>query len=317
MKISIIGAFYNVSKYVDRAFLSILNQTFIDWEFIAIDDNSVDNTYEKIRDYSLTDARIKPTKLFNNSGLSTVRNYGLELARGEYILFLDGDDYFSDKNFFKQLIEFTEKGNYDWVNFPFSLEYSSGKKRVRKVDSTIEDMYSGVWNKLYKSSNIKELSFPVGKKFEDVVFSVQAYQMAKRRATLPIVGYNYWQRTNSIVRQKKSDQGHSDVADILSEAIVLKRILPSKEVVSYISKQLFNHYIVMIGDNNFNLNNINESHLCSFVYTVDLINQKYDDFISGKDLFRLNFIKQINENGLNLFTRTIIIIILTARKIVR
>lgn len=317
MKISIIGAFYNVSEYVDRAFQSILNQTFIDWEFIAIDDDSKDDTYKKIRKYELKDSRIKTIKLKNNSGLSEVRNYGMKLAKGDYILFLDGDDYFSDRLFFSQLMEFADKGNYDWINFYFSLDYSSGKKRVRKVDSTIKNMYSGVWNKLYKRTIIKELSFPVGKRFEDVAFSIQAYQMAEKKATLPVVGYNYWQRTNSIVREKRADQAHSDVADILLEAIKNNKIFLSKEVVTYVINQLFNHYIVMIGDNHFDKKYIRKRHLDTFSNIINFLLQRTNQFISKKSLTELKFLKHISENGTNLFDKVIIKIILIGRNAVR
>ena len=102
-EISIIVPVYNVEKYLKRCIDSILNQSFTDFELILVDDGSTDNSGEIIDEYAIKDERIKVIHK-ENGGLSSARNVGIEYSKGNYIAFVDSDDYIN-KNMYKFYIK--------------------------------------------------------------------------------------------------------------------------------------------------------------------------------------------------------------------
>ena len=96
MKFSIIVPVYNVEKYLEKCLESILNQTFKDFEAIIVNDGSTDNSQEIIDKYVNKDQKIFKSFKKENGGLSDARNFGIERAKGEYIVFLDSDDYIDE-----------------------------------------------------------------------------------------------------------------------------------------------------------------------------------------------------------------------------
>ena len=108
-EISIIVPVYNVEKYLKRCIDSILNQSFTDFELILVDDGSTDNSGEIIDEYAIKDERIKVIHK-ENGGLSSARNVGIEYSKGNYIAFVDSDDYIN-KNMYKILYKNAIKYN--------------------------------------------------------------------------------------------------------------------------------------------------------------------------------------------------------------
>ncbi|PPS21321.1 glycosyltransferase family 2 protein [Brachyspira murdochii] len=104
IKISVIIPVYNVESYLRECLDSVINQTLKDIEIICIDDNSTDNSYNILLDYQKIDNRIKIIKHKENLGLGPARNSGIKVAIGEYIYFIDSDDYISD-NYINALYE--------------------------------------------------------------------------------------------------------------------------------------------------------------------------------------------------------------------
>lgn len=100
MKFSVIVPIYNVEKYIDDCVMSVLNQTFIDFELILVNDGSTDNSYEKCLKWKDKDNRVTIVNQ-KNKWLSGARNAGLDIAKGEYIIFLDGDDMLNESALFK------------------------------------------------------------------------------------------------------------------------------------------------------------------------------------------------------------------------
>ena len=96
MKISVIVPVYNAANYIAKCIQSVQNQTFSSWELILIDDGSQDNSLDIIRRFAIEDDRIKVIHQ-ENSGAGMARNNGIENAIGDYIVFLDSDDYISEK----------------------------------------------------------------------------------------------------------------------------------------------------------------------------------------------------------------------------
>uniref|UniRef100_UPI00402614F8 glycosyltransferase family 2 protein n=1 Tax=Eubacterium sp. TaxID=142586 RepID=UPI00402614F8 len=103
-RFSIIVPVYNVEEYLSECVESVVSQTFTDWELILVDDGSPDNCPRFCDEWALKDQRIKSIHKANG-GASSARNKGLEVSAGEYVLFLDGDDFYNDKNTLKTFDE--------------------------------------------------------------------------------------------------------------------------------------------------------------------------------------------------------------------
>ena len=138
-KISVIVPVYNAEKYLSRCIDSILNQTYKDFELILINDGSKDKSIDILRKYENIDNRIKVIDNSNN-GVSKTRNIGIRLAQGEYIQFIDSDD-FIDENMFEYNINTVEQENADIVMTGFYLDIES-KKGIDTVLQTFEKSIS-------------------------------------------------------------------------------------------------------------------------------------------------------------------------------
>lgn len=147
-KLSIIVPVYNVEKYLDRCIHSLVNQTLKDIEIILVDDGSPDNCPQMCDEYTLKDNRIKVIHK-QNAGLGYARNSGLELATGEYVAFVDSDDYVDTsmyENLYKKAIEIST----DAVFCGFKTEVSKNKWREsREVDTT----------QLWEGNDVKEFMY--------------------------------------------------------------------------------------------------------------------------------------------------------------
>lgn len=183
--ISIIVPVYNIENFVGFCIESLVKQTYTNIEIILVDDGSNDNSKNICEKYALHDNRIKIIHQ-NNAGVSAARNKGIEAAKGDYIAFVDGDDY-CDKNIFKKLYESLIKYNADIVCCRWNevknnkiIEtggycYDENEKLFIKNEFVEEyvkkfDLY--VWNKLYRAEIIKSNIFPVNIAFGEDFFTV-------------------------------------------------------------------------------------------------------------------------------------------------
>lgn len=136
--VSIITPIYNAEKYLDETILSVINQSYKNWELILIDDCSVDKSYEIIKKYLKNDKRIKYLKNNKNIGPALTRNKGINNSNGEYIAFLDSDDFWK-KSKLKNQIDFMRKNKLYLChgNYYFCNPYGEILKEVRvseKID---------------------------------------------------------------------------------------------------------------------------------------------------------------------------------------
>lgn len=128
MKISIITASYNYAEYLEDAIKSVINQSYADWELIIVDDGSSDNSLEIIKKYYEIDGRIKLYQHENhqNKGLTETIKYGISKATGDWIAFLESDDYFSPDNLLKKVAIIKKEPNvkliFNQVKFLYSEE---------------------------------------------------------------------------------------------------------------------------------------------------------------------------------------------------
>lgn len=225
-KISIIVPIYNVEKYIHRCIHSLINQTLKDIEIILVDDESPDNCPQICDEYALKDARIKVIHK-KNEGLGLTRNAGIEIATGEFVSFIDSDDWV-DLTMYETLYYTAKKNNCDTVYCSLLYYYSPNKivpfKEVEKdtffqnrkeIDSFLLDMLAplpsyhsdvkymvSVCKAIYAKNIIDNyhLKF-VSERIiasEDMVFQAQYLKKAKKIGFIPKYFYNYFQNNESI-----------------------------------------------------------------------------------------------------------------------
>ena len=221
-KVSIIVPVYNVEKYLTRCLDSLLNQTLKDIEIICINDGSKDNSLSILKNYSVLDNRIRLIDQ-KNQGQSVARNKGIEIAAGEYIGFVDSDDWV-DLDFFEKLYTAAEKHTCEIAAAGIIRLHKLNKKFHLKFDKEIitEDIntkfelcdvpeLSYVWNKIYKKEVLlqHQLKFEEGIFFEDVIMTPKMLFYMGKMVTVLDTYYYYWRNPNSTVTNR-SDKANSD-----------------------------------------------------------------------------------------------------------
>ena len=210
--ISVIVPIYNVEAYLNRCVESIVKQTYQNLEIILVDDGSPDNCPKVCDEWSIKDSRIKVIHK-KNGGLSDARNAGMEIASGEYISFIDSDDYIA-LDFFETLLSVMEKENSDIAECNVVKCYEDGRFERYSDDLAVttfdtESALSGliaenpfhqhVWNKLYKTQLVKDIPYAVGKLNEDEFWTYQAFGRAQNVSRINKTMYYYSQRSSSIM----------------------------------------------------------------------------------------------------------------------
>lgn len=216
-KISVVVPVYNSEKYLQKCIDSILNQSFTNIEVLLVDDGSSDKSMQICRQYSEQDNRVK-VFYKENSGVSDTRNFGLDKSSGNYIVFIDSDDWI-DKEYlnvlYKNLINYD--ADVSVCNFTVgndqnkSIKVTSNNKNIElsnieAINEIYGDLYfqiiSVVWNKLYKKELFNDLRFPVGKIHEDeYITPLILYKCRKIVYTDKELLY-YRQTPNSIMNSK-------------------------------------------------------------------------------------------------------------------
>lgn len=209
--ISVIVPIYNVSPYLAKCLDSIKNQTYKDFEVLMVDDGSTDNSAEIAKEY-LTDSRYKLYSQ-SNSGQGAARNKGLDNASGEYVCFIDSDDYISPEyldSLYNLLIEndadIAQCGiNRVWLDGtakPYSFT-GLESRTYRDIKKYIKTASFVTCNKLYKISLFSGIRFPSNIKFEDFVLVPQVYDRAHTIVSTEKRLYNYLWRNNSTTTENK------------------------------------------------------------------------------------------------------------------
>lgn len=222
-KVSIIVPFYNVEKYIEKCLETLVNQTLHDIEIILVNDGSKDNSEKIAKKFN----KKYPKKIIyvekENGGLSDARNYGMNFAKGEYIAFLDSDDYV-EKDTYENMYEIAKNENADIVECDFFWEYPN------KVREDIGEIYSGkkemlekvrvvAWNKLIKRTILEKsnVQFPKGLRYEDVEFTYKLIPYLEKVSFLKQPCIHYIQRENSI--SNSQNERTKEVFDVLDHVI--------------------------------------------------------------------------------------------------
>ena len=218
-KISVIVPVYNIAEYLPRSLDSILSQTHRNTEVIVIDDGSSDGSGDIIREYEKKDSRVKGI-FKKNSGVSDTRNAGIECAAGDYISFVDGDDYI-EPEMLEHLLENALKYGADISHcgyqmvFPSRVDYyyNTGKLMVQDKRQGIRDLMKGelvepgIWNKLYKREVIGSVRMPSDIRInEDYLFNVEVFLNSEKSVFEDKPFYHYILRENSAATSKLSEK---------------------------------------------------------------------------------------------------------------
>lgn len=222
-KVSIIVPVYNVEKYIEKCLTTLVNQTLQDIEIIVVNDGSTDNS-KAVIDKFLNEFPNKIKYLEKeNGGLSDARNFGMPYATGEYIAFLDSDDYV-ELNMYEEMYNKAKEENSDYVECDFIWEYPN----KTKVDTGTE--YSGkkemivnarvvAWNKLIKKSIIEEnqIRFTKGVRYEDVDFFYKLAPFLNKVSFVRKLFIHYIQRNTSIANTQ--NEKTKDIFVVLENTI--------------------------------------------------------------------------------------------------
>lgn len=216
--ISVIVPIYKVEKFLDKCVKSIVNQTYFNLEIILVDDGSPDNCPAICDKWGEKDNRIRVVHK-KNGGLSDARNAGLNIATGEYVVFIDSDDWI-ESSMIEKLYVLLMKCNADIAECGVCYVTENGNELKKDVNvggiqelSKIEalkllistnQVRQTVWNKLYKRSVIEKNSFVVGKTHEDEFWTYKVIDNAEKIVVTDDVLYNYVQRNGSIVNSDYS-----------------------------------------------------------------------------------------------------------------
>lgn len=200
VKVSIIVPVYNVYPYLDKCLNSLVSQTLKEIEIIVVNDGTLDRSQEIIDCYVKRDPRVISLKK-KNGGLSDARNYGLSYAKGEYVSFIDSDDYV-DTTMMEKMYQKAKTDSCDLVECDFYWEYPDKKvlDESHIVDEYFVDIRVVAWNKLYKRSLLEKTGvlFPKGLQYEDICFCYMLLPYVQKIGYVSEALYYYIQRDNSI-----------------------------------------------------------------------------------------------------------------------
>lgn len=222
-KVSVIVPIYNVEGYIEKCLETLVNQTLDDIEIILVNDGSKDNSALIAKKY----LEKYPEKIVylekENGGLSDARNYGMPYAKGEYIAFLDSDDYV-EKDMYEKMYEIAKKENSDMVECDFYWEYPDKKKEdIGKIYSGKNEMLEKIrvvaWNKLIKREILEKtkIQFPKGYRYEDVEFTYKLIPYLEKVSFLKKPCIHYMQRQGSI--SNTQNERTKEIFDVLEHVI--------------------------------------------------------------------------------------------------
>ena len=229
--VSIILPVYNVSKYLDRCIVSIIAQSYKDFEVVIINDGSTDNSGSICDKWASSDDRISVFHI-ENGGVAMARNLGISKSSGEYLYFVDPDDWLAPttlgENFHLAakyydivIFGYQKQTLYRdaWINSNSDLTQFDLKSSYEIEQTLVEILRSGarfsIWNKLFKRSFIlqNEITFPRFKRGQDIAFTLDAYKLANSLIVNPKI-YYFQQAFNTLEKfNPEGVQNHAYFAD--------------------------------------------------------------------------------------------------------
>ena len=284
-KISVIVPIYNVEPYLEECINSIIHQTYQNIEIILVDDGSPDNCGKICDRFAQIDNRIIVIHK-ENGGLSSARNAGLDICTGDYIMFVDSDDWV-EKDFceipLKEILEknvdclafgyFKHENEKIITKFTDNPRFLSAEKAISSIINHDDIIYNFAVNKIYRRNVFNIIRFPEGRLFEDQGTTYKIFDLVGKIYVLDCPLYHYNTRDGSIMSNQYKPQAINDKFDLWVERLAfIKHNYPSiykdqlKKLVFFIIDALLN-----IG---WNKNKYLRSKLELFLkeYKIDIIN---------------------------------------------
>ena len=304
-KISVIIPVFNTGKYIAQCLDSLIKQTYKELEIICIDDGSNDNSADIISKYAQKDNRIITNSFDINKGVSAARNYGLSIASGDYIFFLDSDDWI-DEDYLETMLKTMDKTKADIVinrNFIsyqndtyYPYNFQKGQLDIQDdtfIDPQIQahNVFCGPCGKIYRHNLIKEnnLKFPDGHIFEDMFFHYAIFAYAKNLYFYCGSKYFYRNTENSITSNIKYDSDKIikifeliydfyNERDLLDKNIKIYYTMPFFNIQNEETYMAFKNYFTKAG--NYILTNKIFNDLDKFLCRNIIETTNYQDYIS-------------------------------------
>lgn len=255
-KFSIVVPCYNLEGLIRKCLISIINQSYSNYELIIVNDKSTDSSLRVIRDVSKNHT-ITILDLDENVGLGKARNIGLEHASGDYVIFIDGDDEI-ESELLHILNDKIERNPSDIIVYNHYREWVSGRKKsniktpllesLSKLDNGFNDdenkiklfsNFNVAWNKAYKRKFLinNNLKFTEGY-YEDVPFNYAAILLSKSISVTEYIGYKYRQREGSILNSRSDKH-----KDIIHQYNYLFSVINNMDVSVDIKSEIYNIFI--------------------------------------------------------------------------
>lgn len=254
--VSIIIPVYQVEKYLDKCVTSVVNQTYTNLEIILVDDGSPDNCPTICDQWKERDSRIKVIHQVNG-GLSVARNEGMKITTGEFVGFVDSDDWI-ELNMVEVLLTALQETDADIASCSFQEEREDSEriknksipqeKIIYSSEEALKKLFLGkrflqnvIWNKLYRRTVIADLSFPDGKLYEDGLLIARAFGYAGKVVCIDYPFYHYLYRLESLshdAKQKKK-RFFDELEMIKQQVEYVREHNPTLEKWAYLKLQDF------------------------------------------------------------------------------
>lgn len=245
-RFSVIIIGYNIESYIQRAIMSVENQSFKNIEIIVIDDCSTDRTNEKIVELSSKYNNIIVKRHDKNKRAGGARNTGLDIATGEYIVFLDGDDYLANSEVLSKLDKTIGNDNPDVIYLGFKIEGDReelvipNEENCTKTYRAAIDRYPNPWSKCWRREFLNEnnIRFPENRYYEDVLFVYNGVMKSRSYKIANFVVHHYISGRKDSMTTKISLKNIKDTVQNLEDLLVLKNTEPTKEIDIIIKKEI-------------------------------------------------------------------------------
>ena len=304
-KVSIIIPIYNVEQYLVKCLDSVVNQTYKNLEIICVNDCSPDNSAKILEKYALKDNRIRVLNRENNGGLSAARNSGLDIATGEYIYFIDSDDWI-DLDYIKKMVQAIETSNAEIV---INMKVVTEKENIsalyvhptHEIDyagnflnytEAIQNLMVNAWNRIIKRNFIEKykLRFPENYIYEDLYFHYISLVNTDKIYVINSSCYHYLSRDTGISKNDPNkDIGNIKIFDkiydyykennLLEKGVKIFSVLPYFSINSQEKYNIFKNYFVKIEEYLFSHKALYNELDLFFAKNI-LSSKSYQDYIS-------------------------------------
>lgn len=290
LKVSVVVPVYNVEKYLSKCLDSLVKQTLKEIEIILVNDGSTDGSQKIIDEYTNKYPKIVRSYQKINGGLSDARNFGIQFCKGEYIGFVDSDDYVNVE-MFEKMYKLAHENSFSIVACDYYKVYPQKIERVnaRAYDNSKEmfiDTLAAAWNKIYLRELINKLKvcFPKGLIYEDTEFFCKLIPYVKRIGHISEPFVYYVQREGSIANTQgnKTAQIFDIMTNIVSYYKDNNKFEEFKEELEYLFVK------ILFGSSMERISRISDSKFRNrLLYeTLDLVEETFPNWRKNKYIYK-------------------------------